>query len=1369
MNTGSPWRRGRAALAALVAGLVAGCGSGDDGEQPAPDAPGLATLAAEGGEVAGADQASIRVPAGALARPSTVTLARDAGEAPPLPPAVVPAGAVFAITPHGTHFAVPATVRLPFDRSRVATGERLALLKADPNGAWRLVNEVAVEGGQLVARVDSLSYFLPVSVRWPVEVVPVPPPSEARITLDLVNSSYPTLITAPGVGTRLRQQPQPGEPAVLQVTYNVPGSSSLLANPLCAARGGAVFLRLSYGTATVYRLPGETGSRVLRGSSWSTEDIGLVDPAAYGSTRSHAAQLDPLAYRHRLDDRPAAPPGSTDDGGALTVDLELSCSGVLLPPPSTTIAITAGYPEVDTYLLAQPQPVAVREGDDIGVPDVPVYSRLPEWERYWEVSDPSGANFTRSAGGSALDELGRLAPGAYGFAYDGLRQRLVGRARAADNGRLLRTVVCTTSPFLPGSNIECLTSEPARLTVTAVPPTPPRFNLQPASATHEAGQWLQISAGWEAAPAPVAVTWQWRADAGAAWQAVDPALYEVRTAPGSASAWRGTTSVALTARALALGDNGLQFRASFSTSAGSATSDVATIGVVAAVQAPVFTVQPADAALASGAPLQLYTVAAGGSPLSYQWFKDGAPVAGANAAALVIDPANTTNAGSYVLQVSNRVGTLRSREARVTVTATGSPDIAPLAVTRQPQATRVAAGGTAAFVASFSGSPATLQWLRNGVALPGETGPALVIADVGPADEADYALLAANVLGSVRTTPARLSVLTDGAPNTAPAIATQPVGLALVAGQTATLAVAASGSGPLAYQWRRDGTPLPGATGPVLTLADLQPGNAGSYTVVVSNAAGSVTSDAAGLAVTPVPGAPTITTQPLARSVASGAAVEFTLAVTGNPAPRCLWMRNGIAIAGATSCSGLRLPAAALADNGAVISVIVYNSGGFVLSGPAVLTVYSGEPPAITTQPASPVWSSGAVVFTVGASGVPAPAIDWTADNERLGAGGRYVLGGCSFDFVASGATLTLTNVAEACIGTPFFAIASNDAGRVTSDTVVLLAPSVSASLVAGLPGTPGSADGAGGAARFDTPNYVTAAADGRIAVGDFANSTIRLVTPPDAVSTLAGSAGAVGFADGSGSSARFARNGGLAYDAAGNLFVCDWDNHVVRRITPEGVVSTVAGSPGVAGSADGSGTAARLRNPNGLAIDAAGNLYVADWGNHTLRRITPAGVVSTIAGSAGVPGAADGSGPAARFSLPGGLALDAAGNLYVADIGNHTVRKITPAGVVSTLAGQPGVADTVDGSGSDARFDTPAWLAATADGTLFVVSGAGDTVRRVSPAGVVETVVGVAGDNSALRLGSNPRLRGARGVWALGAKDLLLNADQALIRVRLP
>jgi hypothetical protein len=177
-------------------------------------------------------------------------------------------------------------------------------------------------------------------------------------------------------------------------------------------------------------------------------------------------------------------------------------------------------------------------------------------------------------------------------------------------------------------------------------------------------------------------------------------------------------------------------------------------------------------------------------------------------------------------------------------------------------------------------------------------------------------------------------------------------------------------------------------------------------------------------------------------------------------------------------------------------------------------------------------------------------------------------------------------------------------------------------------------------------------------------------------VTTLAGTAGVEGSTDGTGAAARFNYPARVATDSAGNAYVADGMNSTIRKITPAGVVTTLAGTAGVKGSTDGTGAAARFNDPVSLATDSAGNVYVAEVSNYTIRRITPAGVVTTLAGTAGVRGSTDGTGAGARFGEPAGVATDSAGNVYVADRFNHTIRKITPAGVVSTVvgvAGQPG------------------------------------------------------------------------------------------------
>ena len=173
--------------------------------------------------------------------------------------------------------------------------------------------------------------------------------------------------------------------------------------------------------------------------------------------------------------------------------------------------------------------------------------------------------------------------------------------------------------------------------------------------------------------------------------------------------------------------------------------------------------------------------------------------------------------------------------------------------------------------------------------------------------------------------------------------------------------------------------------------------------------------------------------------------------------------------------------------------------------------------------------------------------------------------------------------------------------------------------------------------------------------MADTGNNTIREVTPVGAnwvVTTLAGLAGSPGSADGTGSAAQFYSPLGVAVDSAGNLYVADDANDTIRKVTPAGVVTTLAGLAGSPGSADGTDSAARFDQPSGVAVDSTGNVYVADWDNHTIRKVTPAErrVVTTLAGLAGNPGSADGTGSAARFNYPNGVAVDSAGNVYVAD-----------------------------------------------------------------------------------------------------------------------
>ena len=272
------------------------------------------------------------------------------------------------------------------------------------------------------------------------------------------------------------------------------------------------------------------------------------------------------------------------------------------------------------------------------------------------------------------------------------------------------------------------------------------------------------------------------------------------------------------------------------------------------------------------------------------------------------------------------------------------------------------------------------------------------------------------------------------------------------------------------------------------------------------------------------------------------------------------------------------------------------------------------------------------------------------------------------------------------------------------------------------------SVDGTGTAATFWYPRFAAIDSSGNIFVADSSADNIRMVTPAGVVTTIAGLTGIIGSTDATGSAARFKSPWGVAVDAAGNLFVADTNNYTIRKIAPGGVVTTIAGLAGTKGSTNGTGAAARFMQPYGIVVDPSGNLFVADTGANTIRKITAGGVVSTLAGTAGTQGSTDGTGPAARFTQPTGLGIDAAGNLYVSDHDNYTIRKVTPAGVVTTLAGLAQNPGDTDGVGSAARLNSVYGITVDGNGNVYACEYNQSTIRKISPAGAVTTIAGRAG-----------------------------------------
>ncbi len=278
--------------------------------------------------------------------------------------------------------------------------------------------------------------------------------------------------------------------------------------------------------------------------------------------------------------------------------------------------------------------------------------------------------------------------------------------------------------------------------------------------------------------------------------------------------------------------------------------------------------------------------------------------------------------------------------------------------------------------------------------------------------------------------------------------------------------------------------------------------------------------------------------------------------------------------------------------------------------------------------------------------------------------------------------------------------------------------------MYAGQLGIKGYADGGALRAQFALPNNVAADQYGNVYVADTGNDAIRKIAADGTVSTLMGLVKIHNNpTHNKNHDDRFWAPFGIAVDASENVYVADTANNVIRKISSQGVLTTLAGMVGQPGSADGTGSSARFRNPWSVAVDSSGNVFVADMSNNTIRRIAPDGSVHTFAGTAGSSGTSDGFGGGARFNNPFAVAVDATGNVYVSDTANNAIRKITVGRVVTTLAGQPGTAGKTDGNGSDARFWNPQGLTVDGAGNIYVADTGNNAIRKITPMGVVTTL----------------------------------------------
>jgi hypothetical protein len=453
----------------------------------------------------------------------------------------------------------------------------------------------------------------------------------------------------------------------------------------------------------------------------------------------------------------------------------------------------------------------------------------------------------------------------------------------------------------------------------------------------------------------------------------------------------------------------------------------------------------------------------------------------------------------------------------------------------------------------------------------------------------------------------------------------------------------------------------------------------------------------------PVVTPPTITQQPAPQTAAPGASATFSVSATGN-ALAYQWSRsttNGVGwvtISGATSASYTLAPVDA-AMNGHQFRVVIQNVAGIVVSDPATLSVtVVSSAPTIAEQPTDQVavvpvdndFDSRSAVFRVAATGSPTPTFRWQVNTDPLNSTFVDVPG-------ATGNTFSPSGLSFADNGKRYRAVATNPLGAASTRAALLQVADV---------GIGGSASGL---AVRPSGEVVAAIASAR---PDFAGLRTATATR---VRTLAGREGGTPV-DATGTAARFSLPVALALDGAGNAWVIEgFLAAQVRKVTPAGVVSTIAGN-GVNAFVDGVGVQASFNIVKGVALGVDGNLYVTDYGNSAIRRVTPAGVVSTYAG--GTAGSADGVGRAAQFTNPWGIATDPAGNLYVAEAApSCRIRKVAPDASVTTVS-NTGCFVQSDGPLGTARFFGPSHLAFDGLGNLFV-SDQG-AIRKIAPDGTV-------------------------------------------------
>ena len=483
------------------------------------------------------------------------------------------------------------------------------------------------------------------------------------------------------------------------------------------------------------------------------------------------------------------------------------------------------------------------------------------------------------------------------------------------------------------------------------------------------------------------------------------------------SAISGATNASYTIASTTTADAG-SYTCVVTNSGGSTTSNAATLTVNSGTVAPSISTQPSNVTVTAGARATLSVVATGTAPLTYQWKKSSQAISGATDSSYTIAVTQTTDSGSYTCTVTNSAGSATSNAATLTVNAAV---VAP-SITAQPSSTSVSVGSSASFSVTASGTaPLSYRWYKGVIAISGAVSSTFTIASAQTTDAGSYTCVVTNSAGSATSNAATLTVNT---PVVVPTITTHPASTSASVGGNVTFSVAASGTAPLSYQWKKGGTAISGATNATFAITNVQTSDAGTFTCTVSNSGGSATSNGATLTVSALSVAPTIASSPASATVTAGNSASFSVVANGTAPLAYQWLKNGSAISGASSAT--YTIASAQTSDAANYSCTVTNSVGSATSAAATLTVSTAVvAPTITQQPSDVTVTEGsAASFAITATGTVPLSYQWYKGVDAI--------------VGATSATYTIAATALTDAGS-FTCVVTNSAGQATSTASTLV------------------------------------------------------------------------------------------------------------------------------------------------------------------------------------------------------------------------------------------------------------------------------------------------------------------------------------------